>query len=101
MDRYFLAAAVVIGALSFVVPASADNLATADKVAQCRTDLDSCRYSIALVALGVKCAPTDEDPSDAEVEGVLSWLEAHPQIHPDDWAAASEAALQALYPCSN
>ena len=47
------------------------------------------------------CAPKDMVvPSDAEIDGVLSWLESHPQVHPDDWDAASEATLEALYPCS-
>jgi hypothetical protein len=96
--------ATVLGALCLAVPASADSNNTAQTVAQCRANLDSCRYSIGrmVVLRPDLCTPNDmAAPTDAEVKGILSWLEAHPQVHPDDWTAASDAALEAMYPCSN
>ena len=96
--------ATVLGALCLAAPASADNKNTAQTVAQCRANLNSCRYDIGMtvVIFDNLCTPNDmADPTDAEVKGILSWLEAHPQVHPDDWDAASEAALEAMYPCPN
>ncbi|MDE2134655.1 MAG: hypothetical protein KGJ49_08650 [Alphaproteobacteria bacterium] len=103
MDRFIFAALAALGALCFAVPVKADSNDTANMIAQCRVNLINCRNSIGLAVLtgGDWCAPKDMVmPTDAEVEGVLSWLEANPQVHPDDWEAASDAALEALYPCS-
>ncbi len=104
MDRFIFAAVAALGALCFAVPVKADSNDTAQSVAQCRANLNSCRNDIGLAVLLYDddiCAPKDMTvPTDTEVEGVLSWLEAHPQVHPDDWEAASLAALEALYPCS-
>jgi hypothetical protein len=86
------------------VSANASTGETANIVAQCRVNSAPCKQSVGLgVVLGVtgKCAPKDMVlPTDAEIQGVLSWLEQHPQVHPDDFAAASNAAVDALYPCS-
>lgn len=104
MVRFRFISAAMLGALCLAVSANADDNDTAQTVAQCRANLNNCRDSIGLAVVlgGDWCAPKDMVmPTDAEVEGVLSWLEAHPQVHPDDWAAASEAALEAIYPCSN
>jgi hypothetical protein len=103
MVRYISAA--VLGALCLAVPASAVSKNTAQTVAQCRVNLDSCRNDIGMSVVAFEpllCTPNDmPPPTDAEVKGILSWLEAHPQVHPDDWDAALEAALEAIYPCSN
>lgn len=93
--------ATVLSALCLAAPASAENKNTAQIVAQCRANLNSCRDDIAMTAIAFDNCTPDEQPTDAEVGGILSWLEAHPQVHPDDWGAASEAALEAMYPCSN
>lgn len=104
MYRLGLAASATLALLLFAIPANADSNDTANTIAQCRVNLEGCRNSIGLAVVlgGDWCAPDDMvRPSDAEVEGVLSWLEAHPQVSPDDWASATDAALEALYPCSH
>ncbi len=98
----FMAALAALVALCFTAPAQSEPNETAQTVAQCRANHDSCRESIGLaVVLGGKwCAPEDMVvPTDAELDAVLTWLEAHPQVEPDDWEAASSDALEALYPC--
>lgn len=104
MYKIVLATLATLGLLCFAIPAKADSIATANRIAQCRVNLEPCRSSIGLAVVlgGDFCAPDDMAyPSDAEVQTVISWLEAHPQVSPDDWVAASDAALEALYPCSH
>ena len=101
MDRFNLIILVALSVLCIAIPARADTNETATNVANCRANLNNCRSSIGMaVAMGSWCAPQDmTTPTDAEVEQVLSWLEAHPQVSPDNWEAATDAAFDALYPC--
>jgi hypothetical protein len=77
---------------------------TAKTIAECRAGDDSqCKFIIGfavVTGLAGKCAPREmEAPNDLQVQIVLSWLEQHPQVEPNDFAAASNVALDTLYPC--
>ena len=109
MDRIGFTALAVLTAFCFTLPAYAaddsdESYDTATIVAQCRTDHDVCRESIGFGVVvwsgNAFCAPKDmQIPTDVEVDGVLSWLEAHPQVHPESFGEASNVALESLYPC--
>ena len=105
MKERTLLAFVAMGGLALPVPAHADPGETAQTVARCRVDATECKQSIGMgVVLGDagKCPPNDMVmPTDAEIKAILSWLEQHPRVEPDDFVAASNAAIDALYPCPN
>jgi hypothetical protein len=101
-----VATALAIGFVAFFSSAKADDddMTTAQFVAQCSADPHSCQMSVGMgVVMGLSgsCVPDSMDaPSDAQILQVIDWLKAHPDVHPDDWAAADDAAIQALYPCA-
>lgn len=106
--KTLVAVALVIGLTSFFPAAKAaddDDYTTAQFIADCSTAPHSCQGSIGMgVVMGLAgpCVPKSmEIPSDVQVLQVIDWLKAHPDVHPDDWAAAVDAALAALYPCAN
>jgi hypothetical protein len=93
---------LIVG-LGSSVSANADPGETAQMVAQCRLNSSPCKESVGLgVVMGLfgRCAPKDMVmPTEAEIQAILSWLEQHPQVYPDDFSDASSAAVDALYPC--
>lgn len=78
---------------------------TAQLIAHCSANPHSCQMQIGMgivMGLSGRCAPHSMlVPSDEQVLQVINWLRAHPDVHPDDWAAAVNAALAAIYPCAN
>lgn len=104
----FIATTLAIGLTSFFPSAKAaddDDYTTATFIAQCSAAPHSCQGSIGMgVVMGLSgpCVPQSmELASDAQILQVIGWLKAHPDVHPNDWADAVDAALAALYPCAN
>lgn len=106
MHAWKLFAGLVMVVMVGAPPAAkADDDTTASYIAECSADPHSCQASIGMgVVMGLSggCVPDSmQVPSDDQVLQVIDWLKAHPDVHPDDWAEAVDAALAAMYPCSN
>jgi hypothetical protein len=108
MYRRILTAAICAATLFFVsgpVRADDDDNTTATYVRHCRANIADCKADIGMAVVvggGNWCAPEQmEMPTDAEADTVVSWLEAHPDVQPGDFVAATDAALTALYPCAH
>ncbi|HSM96392.1 MAG TPA: hypothetical protein VLT91_10130 [Rhizomicrobium sp.] len=105
--RLALAVAALAVGLIVLFPAARadDDDTTAQFIATCSVDPHSCQGSIGVgVVMGLSgpCVPQSLAlASDAQILQVVDWLKAHPDVHPDDWADAVDAALEALYPCAN
>lgn len=102
----FIATTLAIGFICLSPSAKADDdNTTGSFIAECSAAPHSCQASIGMgVAMGLAgpCVPESmEVPSDAQILQVIDWLKAHPDVHPDDWGDAVDAALAALYPCAN
>jgi hypothetical protein len=100
------AGALAIGFVCIAASANADgDYTTAQLIADCSANPHSCQMQIGMgVVMGLtgKCVPESmEVASDAQILQVIDWLRAHPDVHADDWAEAVDAAIDALYPCTN
>jgi hypothetical protein len=96
--------AVTLGRAPAAKAADDDHETTASYIAICSASLHSCQESIGMgVVFGLsgQCVPDSmELPSDAQIRQVIDWLKAHPNVHPEDWEPAVDAAITALYPCA-
>jgi hypothetical protein len=104
MQSWKMFASFVMAVAIWEVPsAKADDSTTASYVARCSANLHSCQGSIGdgiVMGMSGACAPTSMlMASDEQILQVMDWLKAHPDVHPDDWSDAVDAAVDALYPC--